>query len=100
MDLARSCRDGEGGGLCVRVVRGVGGGGYGGSEGEVGSITHHKVVNHSAAVHHKQGNVRPFNQDDKTADGQRRATVSVCSAKTAELINEMKEESKGGQGEG
>lgn len=70
----------------MREVRGVcvcgGRGGWiRGWEGEVGSITHHKVVNHSAAVHHEQENVRPFNQDDETADGQRRATVSVCSAK-------------------
>lgn len=57
------------------------------------------VVNHSAAVHHKQENVRPFNQDHKTADGQTQSNLSVCS-ETAELINEMNEESKDGQGKG
>lgn len=56
-------------------------------------------MNHSVAVHHKQENVRPFNQDHKTADGQTQSNLSVCS-ETAKLINEMNEESKDGQEEG
>ena len=45
---------------------------------------------------HTQENVRPFNQDYETEDGQPAGNLSICS-ETVELINEMNKESKDSQ---
>lgn len=52
-----------------------------------------QVVNQSATICHTRENVRPFNQDYETEDGQPAGNLSTCS-EMGKLINEMNEESK------
>lgn len=55
-----------------------------------------QVVNQPPTICHTQENVRPFNQDYETEDGQPAGNLSICS-EMGKLINEMNKESKDSQ---
>lgn len=64
----------------------------------VGINNSSQAVNQPATICHTQENVRPFNQDYETEDGQPAGNLSICS-EMGKLINEMNEESKDSQEE-
>lgn len=55
-----------------------------------------QVVNQPPTICHTQENVRPFNQDYETEDGQLAGNLSICS-EMGKLINEMNKERKDSQ---
>lgn len=68
----------------------------GGGWWRVGEINNSVNQPGPTAICHTQENVRPFNQDYDTEDGQPAGNLSICS-EMGKLINEMNEGSKDGQ---